>query len=302
MPDVELEVADMFKRLVDGLIFGAGFGIAFVAVWIVAIYFILPNIVVSRFEAPSVESSSDDVVAGVPSISDSSKYLGSSGIYSGDFIHNRKGVLAGGQGVIRGSAYVNEKPLQGLRLRLALNGSVLSQWAVTGPNGEYRVSVPYGEYRIDGYELDRNVANDVLANKISHPEESHSTGRFEVRDGQAGHGLKFRFVDPVVKRLTKRKYSKGDSVILEWEPYPEANSYKVQVFEKADAHTWKSTHLFQWPDKPVAYEPRLDLDEHHIDLKPGLFYAYEVEAMDGGGNLLSKTHRDHSDFDFEIAQ
>ncbi|MGR3302354.1 MAG: hypothetical protein ACUZ8I_07595 [Candidatus Scalindua sp.] len=292
----------MLKKLLDGLIFGTGFGIAFFAIWIVAIYFILPSVMERRFETSEVIKPNENVVGEVPSISSSGKFLGSPGIYSGDFLDNRNGVLSGGEGVISGTALVNEKPLEGLRLRLALNGSVMSQWATTDSSGVYRVSVPYGEYQIDGYELDYSIANRVLPNKINHPENRHSTGKFQVEAGQEGHGLKFRFIDPIIKNLDKSKFSKDEKITLKWEAYPEASGYTVQVYEKPDAHSWKSTDLFYWPERPNVSDPELDLSEYDIELKPGYFYAFEVEARNSKGSLLSNTNRDHSGFDFEITE
>lgn len=292
----------MFKKLLDGLIFGTGFGIAFVAVWIVAIYFILPGVMESRFETTEVIKPNENIVGKVPPLSNTERFLGSPGVYSGDFLDNKNGVLSGGEGVISGEALVNEQPLEGLKLRLALNGSVMSQWATTDLNGVYRVSVPYGEYKIDGYELDYLIANKVLPNKINHPENAYSTGKFQVGEGQVGRGLKFRFVDPIIKKLDKIKYSTGEKVILKWGEYPEAVTYTVQVYEKPDANSWKSTDLFHWPERPNVAVTELDLSKYDIELKPGYFYAFEVEAKNSKGSLLSKTNRDHSGFDFEISE
>ncbi len=292
----------MLKKLLDGLIFGTGFGIAFVAIWIVAVYFILPSVMESRLASSEVIRPSENVVREVPSISSTGRFLGSPGIYSGDFLDNKKGVLSGGEGVISGNALVNKKQLEGLKLRLALNGSVMSQWATTDANGVYRVSVPYGEYKIDGYELDYSIANRVLPNKINHPENKHSTGNFKVGADQEGRGLHFRFVDPIIKRMDKSKYTKGEKVILKWEEYPEAIGYTVQVYEKPDANSWKSTDLFHWPERPNISGTELDLSQYDFELKPGYFYVFEVEARNSKGSLLSNTNRDHSGLDFEILE
>ncbi|BEU02288.1 hypothetical protein OAG1_10880 [Agarivorans sp. OAG1] len=291
----------MLRKLFNGVVFGTGFGIAFVAIWVIAIYFILPSVLESRFEKEIVESNKH-IVDEAPLLSNSGRFLGSSGSYSGGFLDNKSGELSSGQGVIEGEALVNGQPLKGFKLRLALNGSVLSQWAVTDENGIYRVSVPYGEYRIDGYELDYFVANKVLPNKIEHPENRNSTNQFQVVEGQKGSGLKFRFVDPIVKKSDKSQYSKNEKVTLKWEPYPEAAEYTVQVYEKADANSWKSSNLFIWPMRPKVALTELDLSQYEIELKPGYFYAFEVEARNSKGSLLSNTNREHFEFDFEIVE
>ncbi len=142
----------------------------------------------------------------------------------------------------------------------------------------------------------------MLPNKINHPENAYSTGKFQVGEGQEGRGLKFRFVDPIIKNLDKIKYSTGEKVILKWGEYPEAVTYTVQVYEKPDANSWKSTELFHWPERPNVAVTELDLSKYDIELKPGYFYAFEVEAKNSKGSLLSKTNRDHSGFDFEISE
>ncbi len=42
----------MFRRFVNGIIFGAGFGIAFAAVWIVSLSYILPEVMESKYKEP----------------------------------------------------------------------------------------------------------------------------------------------------------------------------------------------------------------------------------------------------------
>ena len=105
----------MLKKLLDGLIFGTGFGIAFVGIWVVVIYFILPNAVESRFNTETTRHN-EEVVSSAPSIEKDTKFLGSSGIYAGDFLDNKSGVLSSGEGAIVGTALVNEAPLKGERL------------------------------------------------------------------------------------------------------------------------------------------------------------------------------------------
>jgi len=292
----------MFKKLIDGLIFGTGFGVAFVAVCIVAVYFILPSILENKYSTSEAVKLNEGEIKQPPSLNSSGRFLGSPGIYSGDFMDNREGVLSSGDGVITGTVLANENPVEGLKLRLALNGRVMSQWATTDKNGEYRVSVPYGEYQIDGYELNHSLANRLLPGKINHPENRHSTGTFRVSAGQEGHGLKFRFVDPIVKKLDKSKYSSSETVILKWEGYPGATEYTIQVYEKPDANSWKSNDLFHWPERPKVSETELDLSKYKVELKPGYFYSFEVRARNEKGSLLSDTYRDHAGFDFEISK
>ena len=97
----------MLKKLLDGLIFGTGFGIAFVAIWIAAIYFILPSVMDSRFDSSEIINPSENVIGEAPPLNSAGKFLGSPGIYSGDFLDNKNGVLSRGEGIISGKVIVN---------------------------------------------------------------------------------------------------------------------------------------------------------------------------------------------------
>lgn len=46
----------MLKKFIQGLIFGAGFGIAFVAIWIISMWYAFPRIVETKFKEPKFEN------------------------------------------------------------------------------------------------------------------------------------------------------------------------------------------------------------------------------------------------------
>lgn len=307
--------ADMGKRFLHGLAFGAGFGIAFVAIWFVAIVFVAPAIFTSRIEselgpnevrtAPDVtlRTDQDTQVRTAPVLIEHDRYLGSSGIYSGEFSPGRNAVLSAGPGQIAGAAYGNGQPVSGLRLRLALNGSVMSQWATTGGEGRYAVAVPYGTYRIDGFELDRRTADKVLPGKIADPENAHSSGRFEVSAGAPGRGLDFRFVDPVVLDMEKKRFSGDEDVILRWKPYPGASGYSVQIYEKTDPFSYRrNAEVFPWSERPSVTDPFMNLKDHGVDLKPGHYYVVLVCALGADRRILSQTADTFTGFDFKVVE
>lgn len=304
----------MFKKFFDGLLFGSGFGIAFLIIWIIGMYFVFPRVMESQFEGSVIRSNNNNVseappvssngriVSEAPAVRNSNRYLGSTGSYTGDFHNDENKVLSIGKGIISGVAQVNDKPLEGLKLRLALNGTVMSQWATTDSNGIYRISVPYGEYQIDGYEIDSSTADKVLPNKINHPRFCEFGQRFEVKEGVDGEGIKLGFVDPIIKKLDKKKYLKNEKVIASWEPYPEAIEYKVQISEKPDAESLDSKYLFVGlgREKPKVSEPQIDLSKYPVELKSGYFYIFDVEAINSRGSVISETTRKYSGYDFKI--
>ncbi len=286
----------MLKKFLNGIVFGAGFGIAFIAV--VTIYYrylFFPTIVKSI-------PVSNEVIETPPSIKEEKQYLGSHGIYSSGFLDNKGGVLSEGAGEIVGKAILNNKPVAGLKLRLALNGSVMSQWATSEQEGTYIVKVPYGEYQIDGFEFDTNSANAILAGKINHPQDAHSSEKFVVSEESKGQGLIFRFIDPIEKKILKNKYSINEDIVLDWHPYPGASEYKIQIYEKADPHAFSNNTIFEWSKGPRVSGTSFALKDQNVKLKAGYFYSVEIEALDGRSGVISQSHRKHNGYDFEVIE
>ena len=286
----------MINKFINGIIFGAGFALAFLAIVFIGIYYIWPTI---SANPNGLSENQPNIITSAPTIYSQKKFLGSTGAYSTDFRMNRNIILSSGPGVIKGIVLVNGKPKTDVKLRLALNGSVLSQWAITNSSGEYVIHVPFGKYSIDGYELDRLVANKVLAGKIDHPLNPHSGAVQDVNDASKGYGLNFNFVDPVIKK-TKKQYLVSEEIILEWEPYPNATDYSVQLFEKKDPNVWSNKTVFSHPNTPVVSEAKINLKTHNIKLKPNYFYVLQVYAKDHNGVILSESHREYNGYDFVI--
>jgi len=291
----------VFKRFIDGIIFGTGFGIAFVAVWFVSInYFFSTTLDNKVYGTEDVKL--NNIIETAPDISNSKRFLGSTGTYSTHFDSSTANILASGNGSIDGTAKVNGKPLKGLKLKLALNGKVYSQWAVTDNDGKYSISVPYGTYVIDGYQLDSTVANNVLPNKINYPHSSSSTlqTKFEVSSTKRGHAFDLKFVDPVEKDMKRNIYHLSDEIILEWKPFPNAVKYEVQIVEKNEPTTWQNKRLFKWPDRPQTFSPLFNLKENNVELTAGKYYSFHITARAKNGEQLSETHQNYSQYDFEV--
>ncbi|MFA7348745.1 MAG: hypothetical protein WCZ86_13370, partial [Desulfurivibrionaceae bacterium] len=288
----------MLKKFLNGIIFGAGFAISFLAIWFITMYFIAPKILSDKIEKIENPNSS---VTSAPPLTEKKRFLGSPGAYSTDFKRDRSKVLSSGPGEIKGKILLNGNPLKGLKLRLALNGTVMSQWAVSGSSGEYIINVPYGKYRIDGYEFDSSEANNVLAGKIDHPQNPHSSPTQDVNSQRKGLGLNFRFMDPVIKK-TKGEYSASEEIILEWEPYPNASKYSVQLFEKTDPNVWSNKAVFPHSQTPSVSESKINLTVRNIALTPNHFYVLQIYAKDENGETLSESPTDYNGYDFIVNQ
>lgn len=291
--------SEMFKKFINGLVFGTGFGIAFVIVGIIGFMYILPTTLNSKHLKHTIDSN-DKTIYLVPPIESPKKYLGSTNTYSGEVLDFNTGMLASGPGKIIGKAVVNGTPLNGLKLRLALNGKIYSQWSTTDKQGKYEIAVPYGRYKLTGYELDRNIVNKVLPNKINHPQNHYSSSIFDVASKSDGRGMTFKFVDPVIKTISKIKYKSTDDVILTWNEYPGATQYTVQIYEKSEPHAWNSKGIFEWSDRARVFDPLMNIKEHGITLKSGHYYSVEIYAKNDQNKTLSKTVRESMEYDFEV--
>jgi len=286
----------MMKKFLNGLVFGAGFAISLVIIWYVGVFVITPKILSKNIN--HIENNTK-LTTIAPSFKENSGYLGSTGSYSSGFHMDRSNILSTGPGIIRGKILINGIPAEGVKIRLALNNKVLSQWAITNSIGEYIIKVPYGKYRIDGYELDKAVADIKLNGKIDHPQNPHSGAVQYIDKENEGFGLNLKFVDPVIKK-TKKKYLLSDDVILEWEPYPNASKYSIQLFEKNNPYTWSNKTVFAHSKMPSVVEPKINLTALGVHLKPDHFYVLQVYAKDKNDSLLSESNRDYNGFDFTV--
>ncbi|MCV6627345.1 MAG: hypothetical protein OIF38_14695 [Cellvibrionaceae bacterium] len=286
----------MLRKFFNGLLFGAGFAVAFIVILLIYFKFFFKSTIISTIEKNEAAISD---VPDVPTLS--SKFLGSTAIYTGGFLDNKIGVLSAGPGEIKGLAKSNGKPVKGLRLRLALNGKVMSQWATTNGYGEYTISVPHGQYVIDGYELDRQSANEVLSGLIYSPMHPYSSGPFIVDATRQGAGINFSFVDPIIKTTSQTSYTLNDPIIISWEPYAGAVAYIFQVYEKSGPHqSLGNTTIFAWSDRPQINDTTIDLKNYTQKLKPGHYYSYEIIAMGEDGRPISESVRAHRAYDFKI--
>lgn len=282
--------------------FGAGFSLACVVIFTIWLSFGLTTLFFGSFEKDYRESSAASTpIVDPPTLEDKQRFLGSSGIYSGDFEHFNARTLASGEGLIVGAITANGQPVRGVETRLALNGSAFSQWVKSDDNGKYEVSVPYGDYRVDGYELNMDSANEHLPGKIQKPSFRNTTRTFSVGPGNAGEGLHLEFVDPVIVLEPNGDVSLNDEIVARWNPYPGASSYVVQVYEHENQNdiSWSGT-LFNWRKRPRVSEPFIDLKEHGAELKAGYFYSLAVTAEDDRGKTISQTPMSQREQQFKV--
>ena len=285
----------MLQKFLHGLAFGAGFAMAMMIVssllgW-AALWF-------WSADQGAVRFSSQREVDAPPQFSSTPRFLGTTGIYSRDFLdHRSQETLAAGAGRIVGKVLRDEQAASGVTLRLALNGRVTSQWATTDVTGTYTVAVPFGRYRIDGYELDSASAHRGLAGKVDFPRNRHSSGEFDVSQDSVGEGLTLRYVDPVVVLRPKGNVPSSAAVVVSWEPYPGAATYRVQLWELEGAGDGM---VFPWNERPQVAETFFDLTAAGVALSPGSDYTIEIHAMDANGRQLSQTARNWGEPDFRV--
>jgi hypothetical protein len=238
-----------------------------------------------------------------PPVADTDRFHGSHASFAGEFSPaSRNKLLAAGPGKLVGSVTSNGKPLQGLRLRLALNGAVMSQWATSGADGKYEIAVPYATYRVDGYELDSSNVSSLLGGKIDGPRlQPFGRETVVVAEGSPARAIEFSFVDPVRKKVPGGDVSAAKPVVISWEPYPGASAYRIQVVEQKDPADYTShQRLFEWRQQPVVSGTSADLAEQGVKLKKGYFYTIEIEALDDNRRKLSEAPRNFHKADFRV--
>ena len=247
---------------------------------------------------------SGKTVSELPPAATVERYYGPHGSWIGEFSDSaRKTTLAAGPGKLTGSVTSGGKPLQGLRLQLALNGAAMSQWAVSGADGRYEVAVPYGKYRVDGYVLDSTITDRLLPGKIESPYRPPPMREaVTVAEGQPGAGLDFAFIDPVRKTGPSGEVSLAKPVVVTWEPYPDASAYRLQIVEQKDPRDY-DTHkrVFEWPKRPTVQGTSANLAELGVALKKGHSYVVEIEALDARQRPLSEAPRNSGRADFRVA-
>lgn len=242
------------------------------------------------------------VITEVPAIVAAERFHGTHGSYAGEFPHRaRDTILAAGPGRIVGSVLSDGKPLAGLRIRLALNGAAMSQWATSGADGRYEVAVPFGQYRVDGYDLQSTNANEVLAGKIDGPIRAGHQIHTTVSRERPGEGVDLSYVDPVRKTGPAGDFRQGQPIVARWEPYPGAKAYRLQLVEQKHPRDYRSSrHVFEWRRRPRVEGTTFDLATHKGALKTGHVYTVEIEAIGEDDLVLSRSPRDFDRADFRI--
>jgi hypothetical protein len=281
----------MFRKLLQGFMFGTGFALAFVIVYTLWMFWALPKYLAQEpGDAGHPAISRDLEITEVPPARPGGRFLGSSAVCVGNPPLHKRSVLAAGGGTIIGKITAGTQPVKGLRTRLGLNGSVMSQWGKTGPDGLYSIVVPFGEYSIDGYEIDWDSANEALPNKIDSPRNHYEADLFEVGPGKNGEGLSLDYMDPMIRLGPQGEVSLSKDVVVTWEPYPGATSYVVQVYESDKPHGimgWKA--IFECAERPRVNESNINLTALGAPLKPDHYYTVEIDALDAAGCTISRT-------------
>lgn len=298
----------MLKQILHGALFGTGFSVVFVAIYSAWMTWVLPGLLQQATvmqELPQTEQTAavGHELSQAPGIDSTQRFLGTSGVYDGDFEPGGE-LLAAGEGEIVGKIRASGKGAEGVRLRLALNGSVMSQWAVTDEYGEYRIAVPAGRYRIDGYELDRRHADSVLAGLTGAGWNSHKGAMaFAVGADKPGEGLNLDYVVPVKTLAPKGEISVEEKIVARWEPYPGAERYRLQLYRGGPGSSPAATEsLFTWRQRPEVQRTEFDLGNYRDLLRPGYYYRLEVCAVDKGGRVLAESAGRFGEMDFKLVE
>lgn len=214
-------------------------------------------------------------------------FLGATNIaYDGNFDFSSRKILAEGEGLIRGRVMADGKGREGLRLRLRLSG-IVSSWTSSGPDGIYTLHAPPGRYRYDGFELDAETANQLLAGMVERTDGVITGPRpVEASAAKPGRGPDFDFVTAIVPLSPiARDKVRRDSVRLEWTDFPGADRYQIRLMETdAAGRGLRSRH----PGKtPLQTKDTFVRIPESIGLTSGKIYLWTVAAFDKEGREIS---------------
>ena len=164
-------------------------------------------------------------VSRAPDIAQSARYPRRTAQWTGDFAKQiATRFSTQGRGISSASITAGGAPAAGLRLRLMLNGSVMSQWGESEHEGKY----------VDRRSLrtlpDRRLRDRPRHRRTSRCSRERSTiritshvasGEFSVVGRAAGRARStLDFIDPVRKSVPLGEVSrKGKPIVVAWEPY-----------------------------------------------------------------------------------
>ena len=280
----------MLKRFFEGLALGVGCLI--VISFFTSLYNIDSSITQHTKQAP------DKVIEPTSPKPIKEPYYGPEAIYRDRFDLNNAKQLSEGTAKYTGTVTTHDQPIVGLRLRLALNGYLKSQWAITDEKGHYHISIPAGEYYVNGHELDTEVANDLLSGFIALSKKQWFGSLFTVEKNKTFTGPTLYFAKPIVKQTGNKAFKLTDDITVSWHKYPNATNYNVQLFEVAANDKYTIIPLFK--TNIETNETSLDIKKHTDKLKEGFNYHFQINAFNQNAEQISKTHLDHHKFDFTI--
>jgi len=281
----------MSKKFLSGILFGFGFAIAFSIVMLTLLYFYRDNYeCVKKVDAINMNVSVDN----------KPRFMGTAFRYHGGFWGGLTNTIDNGEGKILGKVFGDGKPIENLKLRLVLNRESFSPWVSTDSNGSYAISVPFGTYTINGYELDIDSANRVLAGLTERPQMSGSKSEFIVNSFGAGDGLTLNYVKPIDKYTKGQVFDIQDDIVLTWEAYENASTYRISVFKKANPESTSQDYVIGWPVITDVSSSEINLDKYKDLLKPGNYYEFKVIALDEDGRHISKSISKYKEYDFRI--
>ncbi len=294
------------RKGLEGFVFGLGLAVAMAIVHLAYIFWVVPTtleqFVLDSWNEGEAGPNAKPVVSSAPELRLSSEYLGSSGSYSGRFSMGDYSILASGEGIIRGDVVSGTEPVEGLKIRLGLNGTVMTQWARSDPGGRYEIAVPPGEYRIDAFEIDAASAGEALGGKIQRPGRRLLGRTLSVAPDSPATGPRFEFVEPVEKIGPVGTVSAEDEIVLEWRPFPGATDYEVQVYAIPDPGEFSSVKaLLPQMSRPRVSEPRMRLSDLGVNVEPGMGYRFSVTAYEDR-RMISQSHESYSSPDFTVGE
>lgn len=288
------------RHLINGALWGAGFGFAFSLVLLPDFFYWIGFSPATTEPAPTEEmvSAVPVLLSTPPEIAESDNRYVRLGSSIGSI--SERSPLIAGDSQLYGRLMANGQPVPGAKVQFLVNDSAATQWALTDQSGHFYTSVPPGNYKVNGYRVDHDSVAERLKGLLPVNLKLGQQEAFYVTSGERHFGLLVNYQSPVEKPITRRVFSQ-DALpeALTWEPVHGAKTYEVRLL---------ISRATDGAEKFVVSKPsvltmtnKISLAELNDVLVPGHYFWLYVTARDANNDELAQTDLS-TPFDFTVIE
>lgn len=214
----------------------------------------------------------------------------------------KRAIIPAGSGVIIGRVVIEDKPLEGYKISLSLDGKRTEE-AVTNEKGIYRIPVEPGQYKWSGLSSGwgRGFFRSGARAISGYEKIVRFPSQIEVLAGKTFILPDIRFVRPVTLISPKQGETlTTNNPTFKWEPYPGADHYDIAVSKVTKAKRVfcmfrmksvciKTGHRIE--ETSIKCDQLKDFPHRDVRLIPGREYHWNVTAFNEKGQEISRSSR-----------